>query len=452
MNEINLDFLDECEKTGSSNDKLEILSRWQLEQPTIVENFFRLFFKDIQYNISTKVIDKACANETGLTFADIGLKCEHFCPDGNTALSWQLLKDDLNNLKASKTNDSIKYIESILTQYNKQSAKWFIRFLTKNFHCGISMGLINKLFKKYGLKDIEKFEVQLCGKKETSYFPHFKYPIIAGIKYDGFRCFLKKEGSIVTFTSRQGKNVKFLPELEKFFGNIAGDFILDGEVMAKDFNAIQKRIGRKKDNIEEVEGLHFRCFDIIRHNDYDCSKFTQVERKAMLHSEFTVHLGDLFKFEKYITCRNPEELQMFYDISVESKEEGIVIKEMSKPYEFGGRKNWWKVKPVFENTFKIIDCANGTGKNKDLISKLQISDSSGDVTSNVGSGIDDQMKIQINQMHSEGTLIGSYIDIMYNEITVSGDKYSLRFPRVLKLRFDKEEADNLKNGIQVVPK
>jgi ATP-dependent DNA ligase len=125
-----------------------------------------------------------------------------------------------------------------------------------------------------------------------------------------------------------------------------------------------------------------------------------------------------------------------------------VIKKINSPYEYGSRKNWWKVKPVLEATFEVIDVELGTGKYKDTVGALFVKDKSGLITSKVGSGLTDKDRDDFRNFNKECEL-KVCIDVKFNEITHDVDgNCSLRFPRFEKLRLDKSEADDLSSQIK----
>ena len=268
-------------------------------------------------------------------------------------------------------------------------------------------------------------------------------------------------------TSRQGKDVSyFLPELVEEFKKIEADFVLDGEVMAKTFNEIQQRIGRKN-KFDKVADLHFRVFDVLRVKYYeddgieiDLTSASELARwhelidfmniylfgeiNAVVRTDKLIHNDKLILLEERYLIHNKEMLKNIYKSVCDQKLEGIIIKNVDGIYEINSRDRWFKVKPVFENTFMILNVHFGKGKNKDKISIVTVVDKSGKVMSMVGSGFTDADRDWMTSRDTNGVnLIGQFIDVKYNEITKSkgSETYSLRHPRVLKFRFDKNEAD-----------
>lgn len=441
MHEIT-DLLEKIETTVGTNAKTEVL--YELLRIPDGERFIRIAHNDTLYGVSTRSFEKIVNydEQTDGVYFDAG---ELIRLHASKFASWRMddVVEFLDKLSGLSGNSQLSYLQAIL-KIEPLLAKWVVRAILKDLKMGISLITINKALKQMGKSKIEKFEVQLAGKFDDIRDPKIQelvgFPCYATIKYDGERGFLIKKDNLVKFVSRQGKLIDYVPELLDHFKNYDDDFTLDGEIMCKDFSTLQKRIGRK-DNFEEVEGLHFRLFDILTHNNSSFIKSPQKSRTELLQS---FKETNFLKQEERIMVESYEQLIDFYKLAVERGEEGIILKKLHATYDYGSRKNWWKVKPVYEATFQITGKKLGTGKYSGLISTIYVEDKSGEITSGVGSGLTENDILLLMNLEREGKLIGTCVDVAYNEITVdkTGRK-SLRFPRVLKIRHDKSEPDKL---------
>lgn len=434
-----IDFFERIEQARGSNEKKKLLKQLLEVRPEIRKYFELVFDTKTQFHLSNKSFEKIANYDKTFhgSYEDAGDLLRFFAT-GQVAFTISKIDEFIEECKQKSGNELIEHCKQLITLEPLQ-AKWITRILNKNLRLGVTVKTINKVLKELGEEPIKVFEVQLCGAvKNIDDWNSF--PVMACVKYDGFRAIVSKKGTDITITSRQGKVVDFMPELTYFFKSFKDDFIIDGEILAKDFNSIQKRIGRKIENIDEVEGLEFRVFDILEYNGEDCSNLSQMDRTTLLYNSIEYH--GYLKREEYYIVENKEQLRNFWDEVIERGEEGLILKELDKPYVYSGRKNWWKVKPIFENSFEVFDYEFGTGKNKDKISKLKVKDKSERVISGVGSGLTDFTKDEILRYESAGQLIGRIVDIEYNEISKNSDgSYSLRFPRFLKFRHDKNNAD-----------
>jgi DNA ligase-1 len=165
----------------------------------------------------------------------------------------------------------------------------------------------------------------------------------------------------------------------------------------------------------------------------------QSARTAVLKIFVDTYFGvtvTMLRMELFIEVEDKEMLVTFYKKHCDNKEEGIMIKIMGAPYEPGSRRNWWKVKPIFENTMKVTGFEPGEGRHKGKVGALLVEDKEGRVKCKVGSGLTDYDREEFVEN------LPKFIDVAYNEITSNKKgEYSLRNPRFLKTRIDKDEAD-----------
>lgn len=445
MNEQLYFALEKIESVKGTNRKKELLIDTFMGIVE-AEEFFRLALNNTIYGISIRSFEKICDYDLkadGIYFDSGDLISRKIRQNVSRNIFWSIeeIRKFLKTLKELSGNEALEHLKKLLDADSFQ-AKWLTRLILKDLKLGISLISINEVLVKLGRAKIEKFELQLCDKIDSVDEFSYGYPVLVAIKYDGIRGFLTKEKKQVVFTSRNGKIIDYIPELNNYFKNIYDDFVLDGEILCKDFSTLQKRIGRKEENLEPIESLHFRLFDILKFNNIDFAEKEQLERTKFIKQTFIE--TDFLKLEENFMVHNKKELESIFKHACVRQEEGIIIKLIYEKYEFGSRKNWIKLKPIHEATFKIVDKKLGTGKKSGLISSLLVEDASGKIKSYVGSGLTDDDILIIMGLDRENKLIGSFVDISYNEITV--DKFgskSLRFPRVLKLRTDKAEADNL---------
>jgi len=437
---MNFEILEQIEGIRSGLMTEKLLVRF-LKEETFGERFLRATFDDTVYGLGEVSLEKAFDLTKVPRSKDIGDKVfKHM--NGTKKLNMIEIQEIVDEIEKSSGDAQLVYIKNSLSNVHPSQLKWICRLLMKDLKCGVSIKTVNKAFKEIGVSLIEKFEVQLCGKIDNLE-NYNTFPCIVGVKYDGFRCIAEKKGELVKLTSRQGKDVSsFLPEIIETLQLFDCDFVIDGEIMGNSFNDIQKRIGNKPDNLRPVPGLHYRVFDMLRFNNADIKKLDQEKRCMMLYQFITEQ--EMLKHEVKKEVDNIEDLKAFYKKACDAGEEGIVIKLINKPYEYGSRKNWIKVKPIFENTFKIIGQEYGKGKNKDLISTVIVTTNNGKITSGVGSGFTDSDREYLTGAHVNNRLIGKFVDVAYNEITMNQQgEYSLRFPRFLKFRDDKDKADDI---------
>ena len=165
-----------------------------------------------------------------------------------------------------------------------------------------------------------------------------------------------------------------------------------------------------------------------------------------------------------------KEAEKFYKESLDAGEEGLIVKNLDAKYQPGRRVGYWlKVKPTLENLdLAIIGGVWGTGKRTGWIGSLIL----GCLDENrekflacgmLGTGIKEKKEDEGDLTFEELTKMLKpliieenkneikvkpkiIIEVAYEEIQKSptyDSGYALRFPRFIRLRPEKRDADNL---------
>ncbi len=448
--ELIIEYLERIQKASGTNEKKQLLQEL-LQKDTHAEEFFRIVYEDTKNNVGSRSFEKILGADPGTLlpkYEDAGEMMSQNVKGRNTFSSFQDFVSFVKEVSSLSGNKQQELLKDLLELQPRQ-AKWSTRVLLKDLRIGITRTSVNEVFGLLQRREIEKYSVQLCGKLDSIH-DWTDFPVIVGKKYDGFRCIATKRGNIVKLMSRHGKEVDFVPEIVEALLKIHVDCILDGEIMASNFNEIQKRIGRKKENIVETKDLHYRVFDILEYNQIDLTNDSQLGRRKdlrelmnILWNKDTTGRG-LLRLEETFDCQDISELERVYRLACKEGWEGIIIKKIQSPYLFDTRTEWFKVKPVLEHSFVIIGSTEGRGKQLGKVGALVVQNKSGTIQANVGSGLDDDMRQTLSHMKANQLLEGTIIDVQYNEVTSNKDgTHSLRFPRFLKIRDDKTEADEV---------
>ncbi len=242
-----------------------------------------------------------------------------------------------------------------------------------------------------GVTDSNGFRKHMLAKQAdkvaTSVFDKLPY-WYASRKIDGVRCsFYLKDGVIVT-ASRGGNSYNYStqhfitnPEFIKFFENHP-DIVLDGELY-KHGKSLQQISGaaRMEKNAVDCDWLEYYIYDVM-----DGSK-TFEERLDVL-DEITeeLHLGfepnrqwekgdlqiQMVPQEKVVGWLN---IKALHDKYVEEGFEGVVIRDPSKVYNYGGRTNAMiKVKEYKDAEFRIVGYSEGLRPIEDMTFVCQTED------------------------------------------------------------------------------
>jgi DNA ligase-1 len=300
-------------------------------------------------------------------------------------------------------------------------------------------------------------------------------------KYDGARAIIHKKGEkFWVFTRRLEDVTKAFPDIVALAKkNIkATECILDSEIVGIDpktgrsvsFQTLSTRIKRKYDIEKAAKEIPVRVnlFDIVYLEGKSLFNLALKERYPLLKK--TIKETDAFRVADRIETKDLKEAEKFYKKALEEGEEGLIIKNLDGKYQPGRRVGFWlKIKPTLENLdLAIIGGVWGTGKRTGWIGSLILGclDEKNENYLNcgmLGTGIKEKKEQEGDLTFDELTkmmkpLITSekgneitvkpkiIIEVAYEEIQKSptyNSGYALRFPRCVRIRVDKKEADNL---------
>lgn len=227
-----------------------------------------------------------------------------------------------------------------------------------------ALGLVGKIFKEGGLKEVEKLKVRVGFPIRSELCERLPNPVKviekmgkvdSQYKYDGFRVQIHKNGDDVRMFSRNLEDMTHMfPELIEGARKqiTVKTAILDSEALAyqpesEEFLPFQETTKRRrKHNIEEVAKelpLKAFVFDILYADGKSLIDEPQSERMKVLQK--IVEKGDILLPSPGKVLDDPNELQIMLDDAISKGLEGVVIKRVDSLYEAGGRNfNWVKLK------------------------------------------------------------------------------------------------------------
>ena len=308
------------------------------------------------------------------------------------------------------------------------------------------------------------------------------------MRLDGFRLQIHIENNFIKLFSRNGLIVnEMFPEIidsikEYTHNNTIINAIFDGEIIGFDhqnnqylpFSQIAQR--KRKHNINNNNNLcktRFVLFDILFYNNSSCLDKNYQDRLSIINqfnsnNEITTIKSD--------DIDNEEDIQNFYQEAIKHKQEGIMIKDLLSVYEPGRRaRTWLKYKEIQKNSIAdLIDVvilgyttAKGNRKNRQQIGSILVGlyNEKKDIfetLAQVGTGCHTSIwneleelinplisntcynNVIINKKHTPDFFILPHviISLKADKITISKEHssgYSVRFPRVVKIRLDKNK-------------
>jgi ATP-dependent DNA ligase len=166
-------------------------------------------------------------------------------------------------------------VRAFFDMLNQQQKHWYERILKKDLKMGVSV----KTAVKCGF-DIPVFDVQLAkdGKKMNKLESFIKRGGYASRKFDGYRCLAVIVDGDAKLYSRNGTLYENFATIEV---NLAaafptGKYVLDGEIMSDDFQAMQSTAFSSSKSVGDVV---FHVFDQIDYDEWNTQVFT-TKKKA----------------------------------------------------------------------------------------------------------------------------------------------------------------------------
>ncbi|HEY6372976.1 MAG TPA: ATP-dependent DNA ligase, partial [Candidatus Sulfotelmatobacter sp.] len=323
-------------------------------------------------------------------------------------------------------------------------------------------------------------------------------------KYDGIRAQAHvANGEVKLFSRTRDEITESFPELPDALSELPQTAVLDGEIVAWDYQAerarpfsvLQQRLGRKRvsDNLLQETPVAFLAFDVL-YADGGLVMDRPLRERAKILDELLsqsnssqADMGPRRKSgkpgtqgklsfgneEEPITAHvirapvfrasSTSELEDFFAAARGRGNEGLMIKDLNSPYTPGRRgKSWLKMKRELATLDVVVTAVEyGHGKRVGVLSDYTFAVWDGDRLVNIGkaySGLTDAEIAEMTRWFLDHTLEDQgfrrvvepkiVLEVAFNNLMKSDrheSGYALRFPRIVRLRPDKspEEADTI---------
>jgi DNA ligase-1 len=409
-----LDVLDKLEQASGKNDKIRILQENKSDELRelldAALNFNRKFF--------VKKLD--------IPDGDI---------DGDQVDHQQFLYL-LNQLETRTItgNEAKESVWNFLCDCDEQQRKWYSRIICKDLKAGFDISTANKAGY-----EIEEFDVMLA--KDGKQCKKLKEIVQAGVyispKLDGYRCIAICDNGVVTLHSRNGAEYENFPDvvatLEKMCTN--SRFVLDGEIMSSDFNAMQRSAFASKRGTT-VGDVKYHVFGFIPFDEWHTDNFKmptkqRLENLQLLLETQKEHLSNIEMVSQTLTHKLEHVLKLEEEYIAQGYEGAMILPNI--PY-FRGRKSnrLMKFKTMQSQDCTVVGVYEGEGKYKGSLGGLHLIQEDGKTKCDVGSGFSDDDRAYIFANPSE--VIGRTAEIKHQDFTPDG---VMRFPIFLRWRNDK---------------
>ena len=305
-------------------------------------------------------------------------------------------------LEGARSQDKkMKYISSLLNDADPLEAGYILKILLGTLRLGVAentvmdalavaytgdkahrkelehaynvssdLGMVAGKVAAKGLEGIVDFEIIMFSpvrpmladrvKSEQDAMEKMGGEFAAEYKLDGERVQVHVEGKKVALFSRKLENIsEYYPDIiEKIPAAIsANNAILEAEAVAinegtGEFLPFQELMHRRrKYNIEKAVmqyPIAVNFFDILYCNGASCLKWGYAERRRML--EKVVRQDGYARHVPMTTVRGEEDIEDFFENSINAGSEGLMLKTLDGPYQAGSRGSYWlKLKREYRN-------------------------------------------------------------------------------------------------------
>lgn len=261
-------------------------------------------------------------------------------------------------------------------------------------------------------------------------------------KLDGNRCIARWDGVDWIFTSRNGKQMKVKFKME----GLPKEYIYDGEVMVKEGLAFNETSGIINSKYGDKSSLVYNIFDIM------CDDIKYEDRREVLNiiESSNKHLVRDWRIIPVLACWDYDTfskrvVSLLNDVT-NAGGEGLMINTASGLYQHKRTNDLLKFKKVQTMDMHVVGIVEGTGKYEGQVGSLDCYAKFDDgtcVMCQVGTGLSDEQRWawSINP----NSILGKVIEVEYFSKSQSKDTdgtsyYSLRFPRLKRVRTDKQEV------------
>lgn len=348
------------------------------------------------------------------------------------------LSDDYIDSFVKRTSDCYYFLEPIVNRTLK---------------LGIGRSLLPKTNKSPMLA--KKYE-------DVKSWRNIKEGFFVTEKLDGNRCIAEYVEDHWEFTSRNGKPMKVNFDMH----DLDTDYVYDGEVLSMEQTLasvartqalyLDTRIDVRKTSFNATSGLInsltpdknlvYNIFDVIIDEPYYVRRGILEEQKKVINSTMNTSIRILpVLYQNYSAEKVTAYIAMNLGNVVDMNGEGLMLNLGDAVYEHKRTSNLIKIKKTYTMDMVVTDYEFGTGKYEGEIGAIhcEATQNGCKIECDVGSGLSDEQRLEW-ALHPEKILDKivevSYFSLSQDKSVIGSTNYSLRFPRLKRVRDDKEET------------
>ena len=301
-------------------------------------------------------------------------------------------------------------------------------------------------------------------------------------KWDGMRAqLIVREDKHFLWSRGEELITDKFPELACLADHLPNGTVVDGELLPYkdeqigDFNALQKRIGRKtvSQKLQKDIPIVIMLYDLLEWEGKDVRALPLAERQDLLAKLYhqvkadnvPLLLSEVMQFSSW------KEVALEREKAAEKRSEGLMLTHRDSPYAVGRKKGtWWKWKSDPKTIDAVLTCAmRGHGRRTNLYTDYTFGLWQEDTLvtfAKAYSGLTDAEIKKVDHFVKQNTLdrFGPVrqvkpelvFEIAFEGIAASPRHKSgvaVRFPRILRWRHDKKitDANSLEDLKQLLP-
>ena len=299
----------------------------------------------------------------------------------------------------------------------------------------------------------------MLAKKYDGKLPYSKHGYFVTEKLDGNRCIARYDGTKWVFTSRNGKPMHVNFDMS----NLPKEFVYDGEILSpaqsKQSSNIYQAIMESKRTACEVDTSFNTTSGLINRHSLDKKLVYNIfdvmidntpyyERRQLLESmQFGGDTQLVKVLHKSTIAESLQDvLPILLDNVTDMGGEGIMVNLGDRNYVHKRTDGLFKVKKVQTMDMRVDDIQWGQGKYEGQVGALICSCRTDDgklVMCDVGTGLSDDQRLRwaLNPKEILGKIVEiGYFSLSQDKSVIGTNCYSLRFPRLKGVRYDKNET------------
>lgn len=351
-------------------------------------------------------------------------------------------------------NAAKEWLKKLFSTMTLKEQKWCQRILLRNLRVGVQESTLEKVWpgavRSFSVALAQTLKSEFERGRGITITDTVSYPVRVEPKLDGLRCIAVKKAGVVTFFTRNGREIDTLPGIKSVLAAATyDDIVLDGEIMGADWSESASVVMSRKTRKDDAR-MHYNVFDAMAVSDWIAQEsMTPYSTRCLVVSDVVracsnVGGGDRVRQVPHITVHNEDELRAFFSKCLDEGYEGIMLKTIDTPYRWDRSKNILKLKPCVTYEGMIVGhyCGRRGTKHEGRFGGFNVVLPNGVVT-RVGGGFNDAVRSQV-ELEGPGTWVGRIAEceaqpdpMTKDGLTVDG---KMRFPVFTRIR-DRSDVD-----------